>query len=49
MKIPHEEAAVDKEWEKPEMLERLPAWQVTKFNSKKEVIENAKKRNGLPH
>ena len=43
MKIPHEEAAVDKEWEKLEKLERLPAWQVTKFNSKKEVIENAKK------
>ena len=36
MKIPHEEAAVDKEWEKLEKLERLPAWQVTKFNSKKE-------------
>ena len=38
MKIPDAKAAVDKEWEK---LEKLPAWQVTKFKSKKEVIEKA--------
>ena len=40
MKIPDAKAAVDKEWEK---LEKLPAWQVTKVKSKKEVIGKAQK------
>ena len=40
IRIPDAKAAVDKEWEK---LERLPAWQVTKVKSKKEVIEKAHK------
>ena len=35
MKILDAKAAVDKEWEK---LEKLPAWQMTKVKSKKEVI-----------
>ena len=50
MKISDAEAAVDKEWEK---LENLPAWQVTKFNIKKEgSLKRHKKRKGvstLPH
>ena len=40
MKIPDMKAAVDKEWEK---LENLPAWQMTKVKSKKEVIQEAQK------
>ena len=35
MKIPAAKAAVDKEWEK---LEKIPAWDLTKVRSKKEVI-----------
>ena len=38
MKIPGAKAAVDKEWEK---LEKIPAWDLTKVRSKKEVIDEA--------
>ena len=38
--------AVDKEWDK---LEKLPAWQVTKVKSKKEVIEKSQKEAGTIH
>ena len=38
MRIPDAKAAIDKEWEK---LEKLPAWQMTKVKSKKEVIHEA--------
>ena len=41
MKIQDAEAAVGKEWEK---LEKLPAWQMTKVKSKKEVIQEAQRR-----
>ena len=40
MKISDAKAAVDKEWE---MLEKMPAWQVTKVKSKTEVIQKAQK------
>ena len=40
MKIPDAKAAVDKEWEK---LEKLPAWQMTKAKSKREVILEARR------
>ena len=36
MKIPAAKAAVDKEWEQ---LEKMPAWDLTKVRSKKEVID----------
>ena len=39
MKIPAAKAAVDKEWEK---LEKIPAWDLTKVRSKKEVIDEAR-------
>ena len=39
MKIPAAEAAVDKEWEK---LEKIPAWNIAKVRSKKEVIDEAR-------
>ena len=39
MKIPAAKAAVDKEWEK---LEKIPAWNLTKVRSKKEVIDEAR-------
>ena len=42
MKIPDAEAAVDKEWKK---LETIPAWDVRKVKSKKEVIKEAQKNN----
>ena len=35
MKIPDAKAAVDKEWKK---LETIPAWQLEKVKSKKDVI-----------
>ena len=38
-KIPDAEAAVEKEWEK---LEKIPAWDLTKVRSKKEVIDEAR-------
>ena len=40
MKISDAKVAVDREWEK---LEHLPAWQVTKINSKRKVIEKAQR------
>ena len=39
MEIPAAKAAVDKEWEK---LEKIPAWDLTKVRSKKEVIDEAR-------
>ena len=38
-KIPAAKAAVDKKWEK---LEKIPAWDLTKVRSKKEVIDEAR-------
>ena len=40
MKIPDATAAVDKEWKKPE---KLPAWQLEKSSSKKEVVPEAQR------
>ena len=40
MKIPEAKAAVDKEWKK---LETIPAWQLEKVKSKKEVILEAQR------
>ena len=40
MKIPDAKAAVDKEWEK---LETIPAWNLRKVKSKKEVILEAQR------
>ena len=39
MKIHAAKAAVDKEWEK---LEKIPAWNLTKVRSKKQVIDEAR-------
>ena len=39
MKIPAAKSAVDEEWEK---LEKIPAWDLTKVRSKKEVIDEAR-------
>ena len=39
MKIPAAKAVVDKEWEK---LEKIPAWDLTKVRSEKEVIDEAR-------
>ena len=41
-----QKAAVDKEWEK---LEKFSAWQLTKVRSKKEVIDEAKKKDAKVH
>ena len=41
MKIPAAKAPVDKEWEK---LEKISAWNLTKVRSKKEVIDEARKK-----
>ena len=46
MKIPDAKAAVDKEWKK---LETIPAWDVRKIKSKKEVIKEAQKNNNKIH
>ena len=46
LKIPEAEAAVDKEWEKGE---KLPAWQLTKVKSKKEVILEAQQEQITDH
>ena len=46
MKIPAAKAAVDKEWEK---LEKIPAWDLTKVSSKKEVIDEAKTKGAKVH
>ena len=40
MIIPDAKAAADKEWKK---LETIPAWDVRKVKSKKEVLEEAQK------
>ena len=46
MKIPAAKAAVDKEWKK---LEKIPAWNLTKVRSKKEVIDEAKTKGAKVH
>ena len=46
MKIPAAIAAVDKEWEK---LEKIPAWDLTKVRSKKEVIDDARTKSANVH
>ena len=46
MKIPDARAAVDKEWEK---LIKLPAWQMTKISSNKEVIQEAQREKKKVH
>ena len=46
MKIPAARAAVDKEWEK---LEKIPAWDLTKVRSKKEVIDEARTKGRKVH
>ena len=49
MKILAAKAAVEKEWEK---LEKIPAWNLTKVRSKKEVIDEARTKGAkvhLPH
>ena len=46
MKIPAAKAAVDKEWEK---LEKIPAWDLTKVRSKKEVIDEARTKGANVH
>ena len=46
MKIPDAMAAVGKEWKK---LETIPAWDVRKVQSKKEVIKEAQKNNDKVH
>ena len=42
MKIPAAKAAVDKEWEK---LEMIPAWDLTKVRNKSEVIDEARTKD----
>ena len=46
MTIPDAEAAVDKEWKK---LETIPAWQLEKVKSKKEVILEAQRDHKKVH
>ena len=46
MKIPDAEAAVDKGWKK---FETIPAWQLEKVNSKKEVVLEAQRDNNREH
>ena len=46
IKVPDAKAAVDKEWKK---LETIPAWDVRKVRSKKEVIKEAQKNNNNVH
>ena len=46
MKIPAAKAAVDKEWEK---LEKIPARNLTKVRSKKEVIDEARTKGAKNH
>ena len=46
MKILAAKAAVDKEWEK---LEKISAWNLTKVNSKKHVIDEAKTSGATVH
>ena len=46
VKIPAAKAAVDKEWEK---LEKISAWNLTKVNSKKQVIDEARTKGAKVH
>ena len=46
MKIPAAKAAVDKLWEK---LEKIPAWDLMKVRSKKEVIDEARTKGAKVH
>ena len=46
MKIPSAKAAVDKEREKPE---KIPAWDLTKVRSEKEVIDEARTKGAKVH
>ena len=46
MENPAAKAAVDKEWEK---LEKIPAWNLTKVRSKKEVIDEARTSGATVH
>ena len=46
MKIPAAKAAVDKEWEQ---LKQIPAWDLTKVRSKKEVIDEARTNGAKVH
>ena len=46
MKIPDAKAAVDKEWKK---LETIPAWNMEKVKSNKEVIWEAQRDNKKVH
>ena len=46
MKIPAGKAAFDKEWEK---LEKISAWNLTKVNSKKKVIDEARTSGATVH
>ena len=46
MKIPAAKAAVNKEWRK---LEKIPAWDLTKVRSKKEVIDEARTSGAKIH
>ena len=45
-KIPAAKAAADKEWEN---LEKIPAWNLTKVRSKKEVIDEARMSGAKVH
>ena len=46
MKIPAAKAEVDQEWEK---LEKIPAWDLAKVRSKKEVIDEARTKGAKVH
>ena len=46
MQIPAAKAAVDQEWDK---LEKIPAWDLTKVRSKKEVIDEARTKGAKVH
>ena len=46
MNTPDAKAAVDKEWDK---LEILPTWHMTKVKSKKDVIQEARKEQRTVH
>ena len=46
MQIPDAKAAVDKEWKK---LETIPAWQLEKVKSKKEVVFEARRDEKKVH
>ena len=46
MKIPAAKATVDQKWEK---LEKIPAWNLTKVRSKKEVIDETRTKGAKVH